>query len=123
MDNPWVIGIGVTVIGGLILYYVFGVGNEKHKNKIRELLWPHFFHNSKVFGIISATYGSGNTFIDITTQVNELVIDNKLKIVLSNGIPGYDPTPGKVKIGKIKFELNKKIIIKTYREGEAINLP
>ncbi|MDO8500108.1 MAG: hypothetical protein Q7S66_05665 [bacterium] len=29
--NPWVIGIGTTVGGGLILYYVLGVGNSTTK--------------------------------------------------------------------------------------------
>jgi len=33
-SNPWVIGIGITVIGGLILwlilYFIFGVGKSKH---------------------------------------------------------------------------------------------
>lgn len=28
--NPWVVGIGVTVIGGLILYFFFGVGKKKN---------------------------------------------------------------------------------------------
>jgi hypothetical protein len=27
--NPWVIGIGVTVIGGLILHHFFGVGKSQ----------------------------------------------------------------------------------------------
>ncbi len=29
LNNPWVIGVGVTVIGGLILYYIFGIGKTK----------------------------------------------------------------------------------------------
>ena len=29
LNNPWVIGIGVTVIGGLILYHFFGVGKSQ----------------------------------------------------------------------------------------------
>lgn len=29
LNNPWIIGIGVTVIGGLILYYFFGIGKTK----------------------------------------------------------------------------------------------
>ncbi len=29
ISNPWVYGIGVTVIGGLILYFIFGVGKDK----------------------------------------------------------------------------------------------
>lgn len=33
LNNPWVIGIGVTVIGGLILYFFFGIGKDKQKNK------------------------------------------------------------------------------------------
>jgi len=27
--NPWVSGIGVTLISGLILYYIFGIGKSK----------------------------------------------------------------------------------------------
>jgi hypothetical protein len=26
LNDPWIVGIGVTVIAGLILYYVFGIG-------------------------------------------------------------------------------------------------
>lgn len=28
-SNPWIIGVGVTVIGGLVLCYFFGIGNER----------------------------------------------------------------------------------------------
>ncbi len=36
LNNPWFIGVGVTVIGGLILYYIFGIGRaEKNKGKRR----------------------------------------------------------------------------------------
>ncbi len=36
MNNPWVIGIGGTVIAGLILYYGFGIGKDRSKdNKIQ----------------------------------------------------------------------------------------
>ena len=30
--NPWTIGIGVTVVGGLILYYIFGIGKTKRNS-------------------------------------------------------------------------------------------
>lgn len=32
--DPWIIGIGVTVTGGLILYYFFGIGKGEEKSKI-----------------------------------------------------------------------------------------
>ncbi len=28
LKNRWIVGIGVTVIGGLVLYYVFGIGKN-----------------------------------------------------------------------------------------------
>lgn len=33
INNPWIIGIGVTVIGGLILYYLFGIGKPKNETR------------------------------------------------------------------------------------------
>ncbi len=33
--DPWVIGIGVTVIGGLVLYYIFGVGKSTTPKEIK----------------------------------------------------------------------------------------
>lgn len=77
----------------------------------------------QLFKIIKAEYGSGNIFFDITNQLNDLVIDNKLNITLSNAIYGRDPIPGKLKIGKIKYQLNDRILEKKYKEGQAVNLP
>jgi hypothetical protein len=79
--------------------------------------------NSRVdnLKIIKATYGSGETFLDITDQLNKLVNKGKLKIVLNNDIAG-DPTPGSVKVGKIKYELNGKIFEKDYTENDTVEL-
>jgi|GEM_PF-2983701 len=32
--NPWIVGTGTTVVAGLILYYLFGVGKTTNKNHI-----------------------------------------------------------------------------------------
>ncbi|MFA6177499.1 MAG: hypothetical protein WC694_01230 [Candidatus Paceibacterota bacterium] len=32
LNNPWTIGVGVTVLGGLILYYLFGIGKPKKES-------------------------------------------------------------------------------------------
>src|SRR6266704_4759431 len=40
LSNPWVVGIGITIIGtvvaGLILYFVFGIGKSNDKQKKEE---------------------------------------------------------------------------------------
>jgi len=33
LTNPWVIGIGTTIIAGLILYYGFGIGKAKPRKQ------------------------------------------------------------------------------------------
>ncbi len=75
------------------------------------------------FKIIKAEYGSGTTFVDITNQLNNFVIDNKISVLLTNSIAGLDPTPGVVKVAKIKYELNGKKFDKKIIEGKIINLP
>lgn len=73
--------------------------------------------------ILTADYGSGNTFVDITNQLNNLVVDNKLNVTMSNGILGFDPTPNVLKIGHITYESDGKILTKKYVEGEVVDLP
>lgn len=75
------------------------------------------------FKIVKADYGSGSTFIDITNRLNDLIVDNKLNITLSNGIPGIDPTPGVVKVGNIRYKSNNKTFDKHYKENDLIDLP
>jgi hypothetical protein len=33
-NNQWIVGLGVTVIGGLVLYYVFGIGKKEEPSKV-----------------------------------------------------------------------------------------
>lgn len=72
--------------------------------------------------ILSAVYGSGNHYIDITGALNNAVQDNSLKIVLSNNIAG-DPTPGIVKDGTIKYRFNNTAETRSYHEADTIELP
>ncbi len=72
--------------------------------------------------ILVARYGMDSTFLDITDKLNQAIINNKLKIVLSNNIAG-DPIPGKVKKGTLEYRLGNKKITKEYIEGNVIDLP
>lgn len=73
--------------------------------------------------ILKAEYGSGTTFINITTQLNNFVENDKISIPLKNSVAGLDPTPGVTKIVNIKYELNGKIFEKKFIEGKNIELP
>jgi len=35
LTSAWIVGIGVTVLSGLILYYVFGIGKKQQQNNKR----------------------------------------------------------------------------------------
>lgn len=73
--------------------------------------------------ILKAEYGSGTTFVDVTTQLNNFVVNDKISIPLRNSIVGVDPTPGTVKVAKIRYEINGKEHKSQVVEQEMINLP
>lgn len=79
--------------------------------------------NHKNFKIIKAEYGIGNVWCDITSRLNDFIVDNKLNIILSNSICGKDPAPHAIKIGKITYQLGKKTFTKKYKEEENVKLP
>lgn len=35
LTNAWIVGIGVAVLSGLILYHVFGIGKKQQQNNKR----------------------------------------------------------------------------------------
>jgi hypothetical protein len=72
--------------------------------------------------ILKASYGAGSQKIDITENLNKAIIDNKLKIVLSNNIAG-DPIFGKLKRGIVDYKIGSKVKRMLYFEGEVIELP
>lgn len=93
-----------------IIWLIYKVGNAIILSK-RELK------------IIKADYGSGNVWCDITNQLNDFIVNNKLNITLSNSICGKDPVPHTLKIGKITYRLGKKTFTNKYKEEENIKLP
>jgi len=73
--------------------------------------------------IMSAKYYSDDSHsMDITSELNNAIQDNQLKIVLSNNIAG-DPHHGIIKKGKIKYKIDRQEKEKEYKERELIELP
>lgn len=72
--------------------------------------------------ILDAWYGTNKKNISIAKELNDSIVDNKLKLVLSNNISG-DPIFGVEKEGYVKYTFNGKETDKKYRENEVIDLP
>lgn len=89
--------------------------------------WCYFFIHSLImkrlkFTIINARYGSDKTLVDMTDQLSQFIIDNKLEIHLTNGIVG-DPTPGRLKVGYIKYQIGNSIKEVKCKERDLLKLP
>ena len=99
-----------SLIVGVFFVWIFGKIYRKIEVKIRKLK------------IIKAIYGKDNKYVDITNRLNDIIENNKIKVVLSNAIAG-DPIVGTPKEGRIiyKYEGIKKEIL--YKEGDVIELP
>jgi hypothetical protein len=72
--------------------------------------------------VISAIYGTRKNSIDLTTQLNQLIKNNRLEFVISNEIAG-DPEHGVVKDFKIIYEINGQRVVKDFKEGEKVSIP
>lgn len=76
----------------------------------------------KKLRIVKAFYGKNGKYIDIASRLNEMIEDNRLKVVLSNAIAG-DPLVTIVKEGIIEYKYMGVKDQKIYNEGDVINLP
>jgi hypothetical protein len=73
--------------------------------------------------VIQATYGYGNTWIDITNQVRGRVLAGQTSIRAGNDLAGSDPAFGKVKTLTIRYSIGGAAqVTATAREGESISL-
>lgn len=67
--------------------------------------------------ILNAEYGSGDTWIDVSSTIREMVSGNRLTVVANSGLAGKDPTPGQAKKLKIAYTLNKEAHYDEVDEG------
>jgi hypothetical protein len=73
--------------------------------------------------VIQASYGYGNTSIDVTNQVRGRVLAGQTLIRAGNDLARSDPVPGKVKTLTVQYSIGGGApITATAREGESIPL-
>lgn len=71
--------------------------------------------------ILKATYGTNEKFTEVTTQLQGLVKDNRLKVTASNSIAG-DPHERVKKKLTVIYELNSKVIETSVIEGDILRI-
>lgn len=74
--------------------------------------------------IISARYGAGRDFVDVTERVRARVIDDTLHVPVSNDlVDGKDPCYRVLKALEVEFELDGRRSRKTMHESFVLNIP
>jgi hypothetical protein len=79
--------------------------------------------NSRDLRIISALYGAGDRWIDITGTLQNLVADNRLNVKVNNTNLGADPAVGLHKELQLTWEYQGQRHESRLREGDYINIP
>lgn len=87
-----------------------------------EIYLPKSDSNVYEFKILSAKYGSGKQWLDVTTEVTEKIKKNSLVINVGNEIAG-DPIEGVQKELRVKYMVNGRIYSTTKKEASRLLLP
>ncbi|MBK5294186.1 MAG: hypothetical protein JJE04_21220 [Acidobacteriia bacterium] len=72
--------------------------------------------------IIAAGYGAGNSRREVAKQLNDVIVDNKLHILVGNQIAG-DPCPKVYKNLVVKYRYKGREHTKTFNESDDLDLP
>lgn len=88
------------------------------------LLVNNFLVKRRKLSILEAEYGVPGSYVDITPEIQDFVLSNKLNAIISNGLTGgFDPKPGLHKRAVIKYKLGSKESKITIPEGDRAILP
>ena len=74
------------------------------------------------FKILKATYGTTKNTIDVTKQLSDKIINNRLSITANNKIAG-DPDKGVFKTMRITYVINGEQKQSVFKENSIIKLP
>jgi len=118
-------GLNFTImawlVGFLLSSFMFYHSN-KRLTKTKNRLFVKI-ENLISLQIMDAKYGAREKFLDVTKILNNLVIDGKLDVKITNETMGEDPIPKVEKHLKIKYFYNNKVNSYECAEGERLVLP
>jgi hypothetical protein len=79
--------------------------------------------NKQFLRIVRGTYSSGRNSRDVTSQLQSMVVNNRLNIVVNNQTMGGDPAPGQQKVLQVQYEYNGSRQSRTVSENSRLILP
>lgn len=130
--------IATAIIGALLLW--FGERQRKaQKTKVADVLeqmniienrysedkdinQKEIVQPKPILEIITATYGTEQVNLDVTEELKQKIVNNKLEIVASNSIKG-DPAKGTIKKLTIKYVFGGKTMTKEFVERTKAIIP
>lgn len=84
-------------------------------------------HNKKLsitpFEILSAQWGSGTTYREVSARLRQLIWDYRIKTFVGVELAGFDPTPGVAKSLKISYTVLGEKRTTEAHEGTILELP
>ncbi len=72
--------------------------------------------------ITAARYGFRDHRVDVTKQLNDAIVNDKLHVLVGNQLAG-DPSPNTPKDIVIEYRFKNQTLNKTAKEGDTLDLP
>lgn len=125
----WVFIISSIITGLLAAYFYWTsfkvISKIKKSGEIQSINTPSA-EKTIDYGlqIVSAFYWTPKNYKDITTRIQNNIVENKLSIFVSNElVDNVDPEWGVIKKLTITYKLNGVLFQREYKEEDTVNLP
>lgn len=117
------LGALAAALAGLTVTFVSWFAVRKFQDVAQSAVQISRLRSNKGYlVIIAANYGSGDHRLDVTKQLNDAIIDDKLHIFAGNQLAG-DPCPNVSKDLWVSWQYKNQKFNRTVREGETLDLP
>jgi hypothetical protein len=143
--SPYLIGIlvGLLFTSGVLTYFFYrqydaaksrlrksgdriagemrDIANAQRLRETTEEQWGEI--ESSGLRVLAARYGGGNTWANVTGQLNNLIQDNRLDFIVDNATMGGDPLPGIGKVLLVRWRSQGIERSVSFLEGTHVALP
>lgn len=115
------VALGGAAALGFVAFALFLIG--RYKGLADAALQVSRLRSNKGYlVIVAAHYGYGDHRVDVTKQLNDAIIDDRLNVFVGNQLAG-DPCPNVSKNLVVEYRYKDKTLSTTLGEGSTLNLP
>ncbi len=112
-----------AALAGLILTFISWFTIRKFQDVAQSAVQVSRLRSNRGYlVIIAANYGCDDHRLDVTKQLNDAIIDDKLHVFAGNQLAG-DPCPNVPKNLLVSYQYKDQKFNRTVGEGETLNLP